>query len=281
MKAKTRGLPIFVLGAGLLAGLAVLAPWVGGGFDEPARAQGPVTVGFDMDPTGNSCPGDGLTNCTLGTIDTCKQVDVSVSPAALPIDVFLEALPPADSILGFGYTIDWGPPDFLDINTQTNTSPTVNLLAQQGGFFFDASDVVPDTTPPHRALVVDYGPAEYNPPYTHGALGRCEVTVPMGTPTGLYGLTLGDLALARDVPPNGYLCVDYGCTVLDANSTPQYGLIAVNRTCPTSESVGGIAELPHVPGSSRVDYAAQAGALATAVVTATAGAWYARRRWLR
>ncbi len=43
---------------------------------------------------------------------------------------------------------------------------------------------------------------------------------------------------------------------------------------------GGIAELPEVPGSSQPPYAL-AGGLAAAIVAITAGAWYARRRWLR
>jgi hypothetical protein len=32
-----------------------------------------VLVALDMDPSGNSCPGDGVHDCTLGTIDTCIE----------------------------------------------------------------------------------------------------------------------------------------------------------------------------------------------------------------
>jgi hypothetical protein len=45
--------------------------------------------------------------------------------------------------------------------------------------------------------------------------------------------------------------------------------------------VGGIAELPEVSDSSGPNYLALAIGAAAAVVTLAAGAWYARRRWLR
>jgi hypothetical protein len=45
-------------------------------------------------------------------------------------------------------------------------------------------------------------------------------------------------------------------------------------------SVGGIAELPEVSGSSGPNYIALAGGLAAALLALTAGGWYARRRWL-
>ena len=44
--------------------------------------------------------------------------------------------------------------------------------------------------------------------------------------------------------------------------------------------VGGIAELPDVSGSSGRNYVALAGLVTAAVLALTAGAWYARRRWL-
>jgi len=196
----------------------------------PSGSEPMPVVGFDMDPSGNSCPGDG-TNCTLGTIDPCIEV---ADGASFSIDIFLEGLPAADSILGIGYGIEWGPPDFLDINSpQTHNSKTVNLLAQ-GGSPLDLSEVVPDTTSPHSVTVADFGAAEYNPPYTHGTLGRYQVTVPTGTAAGTYPLTLSGVSLGRDVPPAGDLCVDYGCTIWDGSFTPQYGLIAVNQSCPVA-----------------------------------------------
>src|SRR3972149_8911583 len=32
-----------------------------------------ILVALDMDPSGNSCPGDGVNDCTLGAIDTCVE----------------------------------------------------------------------------------------------------------------------------------------------------------------------------------------------------------------
>ena len=44
--------------------------------------------------------------------------------------------------------------------------------------------------------------------------------------------------------------------------------------------VGGLAELPDVAGSSGPNYAVLAALAGLALVALTAGAWYARRRWL-
>jgi len=48
-----------------------------------------------------------------------------------------------------------------------------------------------------------------------------------------------------------------------------------------SPAVGGIAELPNRSGSSGLNYMALAGLAAAALLTLSAGAWYARSRWLR
>jgi hypothetical protein len=64
---------------------------------------------------------------------------------------------------------------------------------------------------------------------------------------------------------------------------------------PTPGAVGGMAELPDIGGASREEagawgdgsgwsagiYAVLAGIRALAATTIAAGAWYARRRWLR
>jgi hypothetical protein len=39
----------------------------------PTRQGSEILVALDMDPSGNSCPGDGVHDCTLGTIDTCVE----------------------------------------------------------------------------------------------------------------------------------------------------------------------------------------------------------------
>jgi hypothetical protein len=76
MKATTKVLMLAVLGAGLIAGVIVLAMWPAGGSGGPAQANSvpaPIVVGYDMNTAGNTCPGNGTTNCTLGAIDACVQ----------------------------------------------------------------------------------------------------------------------------------------------------------------------------------------------------------------
>lgn len=55
--------------------------------------------------------------------------------------------------------------------------------------------------------------------------------------------------------------------------------VAVGEGCPSS--VGGIAELPDVSGSSDRTDVAIAGLAAVAAVALAAGVWYASRRWVR
>lgn len=58
-----------------------------------ATATG-IAIGFDMNIAGNSCPGTGTADCTLGPIDSCVSVSAGGS---FTFDVFLEGLPAAPS----------------------------------------------------------------------------------------------------------------------------------------------------------------------------------------
>lgn len=233
-----------------------------------SQAQGPVIVGFDMDTTGNSCPFDG-TNCTLGNID--RSVDVPSGGGVIEFDVFLEDLPGSESILGWGAQIGGWPGT---LTGQVCEVGTVNLPAQPGSNMLvpPCGELVPDSTPPHSAAVSDLGAAEFNPPYTHGTLGRYTLDT-TGVADGVYGLTLSNVLAGNDGAND--LCLLYGCQIRDANSRPVYGMIRVGQP------VGGIAELADASGSSAPNYIALAGLAAVAVVVLTAGAWYVRRRWVR
>jgi hypothetical protein len=66
--------------------------------------------------------------------------------------------------------------------------------------------------------------------------------------------------------------------VADCDGSGDY---ATKICCYTGDalSVGGVAELPEVSGSSGPNYIALAGGVAAALLALTAGAWYARRRF--
>ncbi len=231
-----------------------------------------VILGFDMDPTGNSCPNDG-TNCTLGFIDPCVGVPEGGGP--VEFDVFLEDLPNGESILGFVYHIGeqydspLGP-----ITAYIHTSGNVNLTDQPGSSPFDFSDLVGTLVPSFYANVGDWQTAEYNPPYTHGTLGRYTLDT-TGLANGVYGMTLDTITLGNE--SSEALCTLYGCDIWDASQG--YGLIAVDSAC-SPHAVGGIAELPGASDSARRNYVPLAALAAAALVALMAGGWYARRRWL-
>ena len=235
--------------------LVLLAVWLAGGTDEGAEAHpAPVIVGFDMDTAGNSCPynctdGGSPTRCTtcptypncdcsLGSIESCVEASAG---ATITFDVYLEGLPSGASILGMGYEIDTWPGT---ITSRTHGDLTVNLIAQPGSSTHDYSDLPADASPPYVVNVTDSGYAEYSPLFTHGVLGRYGLTL-TGVAPGLYGLTLTSVTLVEGLATRpADLCVDFGCTILDANYTPQYGLIAVDTTCPDG---GTPAPTPHPP----------------------------------
>jgi hypothetical protein len=224
---------IFLVGVALLT-IMVVAPVVGQGSDDETEV--PIVVGFDMNPTGNTCPdncratsGDpphciDSDDCTLGSIDSCVEVSAG---DVLQFDVFLNGLPEGDSILGFGYTI-YGFPGTL--TAQTHEDGTVNLIAQPGASILNFSDPPPTTGPgPHGASMGDMGAAEFNPPFTKGVLGRYTLDV-TGVSAGVYGMTLGNVLIGNQ--PANELCLLYGCDILDASSSPQYyGAIAVDVAC--------------------------------------------------
>jgi hypothetical protein len=289
--AKNRAfLPVVLraLTVGLIVGALSL---LGGGAGQAqAQAQTPIIVGFDMSTRGNGCLGGG---CVLGPIDHC--VHVPTGGGSITFDVFLDNLPNMD-----GQPYEGGITSFIyyvgeeqgrvvgTVTGYTHTDSAVNLMfARPFNVPQDHSDVVGTAVPLWKALVVDLGDTEFNPPYTRGVLSRLTVDT-TGTSDGLYGLTIepewenyisvGDAAADNYCNPDdggdGPDPFQAGCDILDAHDG--YGLIAIGAAC----AAGGIAELPEVSGSSHPPYAAFAVGLAGTLLALSAGAWYARRRRL-
>lgn len=296
--AKNRVSLSVLLRAVILTLIVGALPLVGGEARQ-AQAETPITVGFDMNTAGNSCPGGG-SDCVLGPIDSCVHVPTGGGP--ITFDVFLKDLPQmpgqpeVGGITDFGYRIGEEQDRVVGTVTGfTHTDGAVNLmLSRDRGSANDLSDPVGTTVPFWLAWVLDWGDTEFNPPYTRGVLSRLTVDT-IGRSDGLYGLTiepptLESYIVVGDVVADKYCDPDDdgdgpdpfqgGCDILDAYDG--YGLIAVGAfPCPRP-AAGGVAELPDVAGSTdspaRI-YVALAGS--AALVLVTAGAWYARRRWSR
>jgi hypothetical protein len=127
MNSTMKRVPLALLAIVLVAAAALLGLWHADGGTDTARAAGPVVVALDMDTTGNSCPGDGVTDCTLGVTNSCISVSAG---AVVPFDVTVSNLPASVTGSGQG-TIDfkllWGaaasPPD----------PDVINITARQSG----------------------------------------------------------------------------------------------------------------------------------------------------
>jgi hypothetical protein len=254
-----------LLGAGLVAGAIVLGMWLTGGSERAAHANpDPVIVGFDMDPTDNSCPDDCIdasgvaghctvgTDCTLGNIDTCVEVATGGGPVTF--DVFLEGIPTDDSVLGFSYDLTFPAGAVLQDpdggGPLPHSDPTVNLIAQPNSSILELSESLPDNASPWLAAPGDLGWAEYNPPFTHGTLGRYTLDT-TGLADGQYGLTLEDVFIGNDYADD--LCDMYDCTIWDANFLPAYGLIAVGVSCPPPPVSTDLEKVSFGPGNFDLD----------------------------
>jgi len=254
MKATRRVITLAVMGAGLLAGVLALAMWLAGGSGGPAQAQTPITVGFDMNTAGNSCPGTGAANCTLGAIDAC--VEVATGGAVITVDVFLQDLPAGPGgagnrggFAGFQYHIaektDQTVGTVAAISHKPPPGAPDNLhlvfqVAPTSGQEF--SDPVGTSIPSWDALVADLGGLETNPPFTKGVVSRLGIDT-TGTPDGVYGLVIdlpgtGAGLQVLDSNADDYCAVGspafVGCNILDANtSVPEpHGIIAIGVNCP-------------------------------------------------
>jgi hypothetical protein len=271
MKATTRVIRLAILGAGLIAGVIVLAMWLTGGSDGAVRANSvtPITVGFDMNTAGNSCPHNG-SNCTLGTINNC--VEVATGGGAITVDVFLDGLPdlgalqPDDGgITSFQYHI--GEKTGKTVGTltaYTHTDNTINLLMQEPTVSpQEYSDGTGTSIPCWDASFADLGDVEYNgyagQAYTKGVLSRLTIDT-TGRPDGYYYLTIDAPGTAYGLIVGDALSDDYcqagspvytGCDILDGNATPiPHGIIAIGVACP---SFADLAKEAFAPGNFDLD----------------------------
>jgi len=219
--------------------LAIFGAWLFSHSDQAAQAQPPpVTVGYDMDTTGNSCPGAGQ-DCVLGNIDTC--VWVPSGGGIITIDVYLKDLPqlPAQpdegGITSFDYvTSEKHGQAVGTMAGYTHGDTSINLVVQEPTVSLqDYSYLGPQTVPGWYASVADLGDIEFNLPYTQGVLSRLEINVTAAD--GIYGLDIDEL-LVGDALGDDYCDplspVYVGCNIVDAYDG--YGLIAVGDTvsCP-------------------------------------------------
>jgi len=234
-----------LVGAALLS-IVVAAPVAWHVSGRSAQADPPVVVGFDMNPTGNSCPGTGNgggTDCTLGPIDSCVSVSAGSS---VEFDVFVDGIPGGEDLAGPDYYIgwDWWPAGSFTLASRTLQAAGTNLLVDDAGSstLIDASGPPPPhSSSPDHSAIADLGTAETNPPYTKGVLGRYTASVAPGTPPGIYGMVFDQSDTGAPVyvynQDSVDMCTTYGCDLWDAAHSPQYGLIAVDTACAAATPV--------------------------------------------
>ena len=223
----------FVLAAVALAVLISLLSLGAFSRSDSAQASGTLVVGFDMDPQStpaNTCPNDGVTDCTVGSVERC--VFVPITPGTtFEVDVFVTGL--TNGFLAWNANIDFpdtATPAKLTLSSHVaEVNPSVNLIAQSAGsaplsFSERAPDPPGSTEPgsPHHAAVAEMGTGEDTPPFTQGVLARYEFTVGAGATSGLYALTLHPEFVAM-LDKNGTL---YTIDLIGS------GLLALGLDCP-------------------------------------------------
>ncbi len=177
-----------------------------------AHAQG-TTVGFDMDPTGN-------TATSLGVIDRCRSVSAGEQ---FTLQTFVDEIPAGRNFAGFNYQLNF---DETKLRVVTKNHSFL-LGSAPGSNVSDLGEGVPDTTTPHLVLVADFGTAEDGP--IAGVLGEYTLEALPAAPISVVSLTLTTLEIADSI--GNAITVD---TVLDGASIPQHGVIAIGQSCPST-----------------------------------------------
>ena len=175
-----------------LSSLAVIAIALAGAIGvwkgpQPSEGLQAVTVGIDVDPTGNAAT-------TLGTLERCTSVANSAG-SQFTIDVFIDEIPSGQNIAGFEYSLHFDA-SRLVLAAQDHS---LLLASAPGSQPFDTlGDRVPDTDGSHLVAVADFGPEEAGP--VKGVLGRYTMEVLTGAPNGVADFSLSELDVGRKEP---------------------------------------------------------------------------------
>ena len=254
----------------LLAALFLLMP---GGGEDSAKASGgtgnpPTIFGIDVDPTGNSCvPPDEEAStdgsCTLGTIEQCIEVefvDTGTKPGPIfNVDVFLDDIPNGKDLAGGDWFMHYDSA-YLKVNRILPSPARCNawLLGMKlGSGCADNGErptvALPDTNGILNVSMVDgNGQLSAELPgvagQDRGVLDRYELQVRAAGPA---------LAQITFEPAPTYFASSsvgrYDPTqVWDGNYSPQYGLIAIDRACPSPNTAPTVAPPSCVPEPSTV-----------------------------
>ena len=156
-----------------------------------------ITVGLDMDPTGNSCSGPEL-DCTLGSIEQCVSVP-NQEGHEFNIDLWVSGLDNGFSIFNDNLSF---PQDSLIVQSIDPANAAFILTAQAvGSAVENNSEPTPDPpggtfTDEFHVNINDNGSPELTPPFTKGVLNRFTMRVAAGATSGLHTLSLSGPPIA-------------------------------------------------------------------------------------
>jgi len=257
---------IFSLVVVFILALAALVGWAALG-DAGTQAQPPVVVGIDVDPlngsgNGTSLPrhtaesgGQCLNNtdddladdtqggeaqgvindgCGLGPIDQCIQV---TSGSSFRVDIFLNDIPDGTDLGGFSgfLNFDTTKLDYLGPDGDNFSHNFLLMRDPESNFLVNTAVDQGATNQRINITAADVnGAASAEQPGEFGVLGRYNFSVVGGGGT----LTLLTLTGVGTLPPGSFKVTNNGGIefakdqVWDASFSPQYGIVAIDTTCP-------------------------------------------------
>jgi len=243
----------------LLAALFLLIP--GGGEDTAQAAGGdgsfPTIFGVDVDVDDDDDGTPDNTATSLGTIDNCIEVESTETGPDVPgpvfdIDVFVDDVPTGNDLGGANFYMYYNN-TYLQVNGWSGPFGMgcfdwlLRTQAGSGACMEMGETVWPDTDGTLNVVAVDpMGAAGAELPGARGVLDRYEMEVMQAGPQDVYITFAGAPTYLANSVPVGY----DPDQVWDGNYTPQYGIIAIDKTCPGVEHTLTMAVNPTEGGTT-------------------------------
>jgi len=254
-----RAVPVLRLPASIVTCIALLAvatlllPVIVGSGNEGVEARGgtggwPQILGLDVSPDASN------TATTLGTIERCIRVESTDTGAGVPgpnfnVDAFLDDVPNGKDLAGFNYFLNYDPA-YLKVST-CKVAQNWLLGSHPLSSVMNSGDACPNVSGALAVVAADTGGAAGAE--VAGALGVLErygFTALVPASPVCVDLTLSDIVVDDSAGADWW--ASDGDQVWDAYYDPKYGMVCIDKACPSANTPPTVATPSCSPEPSTV-----------------------------